>query len=123
MARYLLAAFSVLCVVRGYSYLPAAGPSTLPPGLDLIVAVFPIWAWGTLWCISGVLGLWAAIENRPRVFYLAMPLLLSIHLIWTLSYLGGWIDEGGRTYLNTATYGALTLGAYSLLRAVRERRG
>lgn len=112
--------FSLLVIIVGVSYLPiVTQPDKLPDGLKFSTNLFPIWVWGSVWCIAGLIGVVAAaLQLQRHWFRWAVTAQVVMHALWGTFYAIGWSGyafggsaTGGRDYLSARSY----LGAAVLL--------
>lgn len=106
--HYGLTVAGLMCIGRGWAYLPASsGPERLPAGLDFLAAFVPIVVLGVLWMLGGVVALAAVAlatrRDRWPWWWSFLP-AIGLHTLWGTAYLVGWGIEGGRGWLNAVTY-------------------
>lgn len=104
--------FSLMAIVRGWSYLPFTdGPRVLPSGLEELKGDGTISTFGWMWVAAGVAGFVSAcvLAWAPKLgwhVWVGWVLLMAIYSTWTYAYVRGWItdDFASRDYLNIAGY-------------------
>lgn len=91
-----------LDLIYAFSLYRPTPASRLSPTSLFLIEVAPLWAWGTLWAVVGLLALIFAFRVHDGIGYGAC---IFIKLLWGMLFLLGWvIGEVERGYLSAAIW-------------------
>lgn len=102
--------FGFLDVVFAFSLFRPLPDQQRLPATVFIAHIFPLWLWGTLWLIAGLLCLFYAFRSQDRTAFAAA---IAIKVLWGLVYLLGQILAGvERAWLGAALWLSLAGWVY-----------
>ncbi len=98
---------SVLDAVYAISLFNPAPEVARSTSVRWVESIAPLWAWGLLWAVIGVICLIHAFKRQDRIGFGAAVLL---KVLWGMIYLLGWLFAGlNRGYLSTVIWLSLAL--------------
>lgn len=101
----ILLCYGVVWAIIGYGQITAPAPDLR--GLRLLLQMMPLYAWGWIWVVSGLIAIVSAWLPPEKDWpgFLALPLMV---LPWTVSYLLAWIlGDYPRGWLAAVVWGAI----------------
>ncbi|MFD4547308.1 hypothetical protein [Streptomyces sp. NPDC058466] len=101
----ILLCYGAVWSIIGYGQITAPAPDLR--GLRLLLQMMPLYAWGWIWVVSGLIAIVSAWLPPEKDWpgFLALPLMV---LPWTVSYLLAWIlGDYPRGWLASVVWGAI----------------
>lgn len=95
---------ALLDLIYAYGLAFPTERSVNSPTSKFLASTMPLWAWGALWAVVGLVCLFFAFRIKDRIGYAAA---MFIKVLWALMFLLGWLfADVERGYLSTAIWGA-----------------
>lgn len=79
--------FACLDATFSFSYFKPPPEARLSAGLRFVDSIAPLWFWGTLWGLVGLICLIYAFRVRDKVAFSAA---IAIKILWAGMYVAGW---------------------------------
>ena len=111
-------AASAFCAATGAAYLPPIG--RIPPQLEIIDNIMPLWLWPILWLVASALMLAGAYSCKAR--RACFPFFAGLLALLTASYFAEQMDEGiSRAWVSAKNY-LFMLASVLAMTAISELR-
>jgi hypothetical protein len=94
-------------MINGWAYLPwTKGPAELPPALVFATQLVPIWVFGVVWIVAGVVAIVTACTSlRKGWFAWSIALQSFMHSTWFMFYTVAYWTGDHRGYVGAVLYG------------------
>jgi hypothetical protein len=95
---------SLLDLIYGYALLSPTSRSLNNPTILFLMQIMPLWAWGLLWLLVGVVCFIFAFRCKDTI---AFGAAVFLKVFWGFVFLVGWLlGDVERGYLSTAIWTA-----------------
>lgn len=94
---------SIMCVLCGLAYAPFSNiPQVLPPGLNVIGAIVPVWVFGLLWLVFGIWGIITILRRQKGEVVFAGQ--VALFFFWGISFLMAWFLGAPRSWVSAGIF-------------------